>query len=217
METAQPHHNELSQRVAAGDSKALAEAFAGVRDRLRRMIDLRIDPRLRGRLDPDDLLQECFLEAAARTDHFALKQQEDPPLGLYLWLRMITLQSLADAHRRHLDAQMRSVKREVGPPRQTGSDTTALFAGALAANITSPSQAARRNEANEGLRNALEKLPEIDREVLALRHFEELSNSEVAQVLGIQVKAASIRYIRALQRLKAIAVTEGIRIDSSAG
>lgn len=217
METSQPQSAELTNRVAAGDTKALAEAFLGMRERLRRMIDLRIDPRLRGRLDQDDLLQECYLEAAARTDHFAQKQQEDPPLGLFLWLRLITLQTLADAHRRHLDAQMRSVKREAGLPLPSGSDTTAMFIGVLAGNSTSPSRAARRNEANEGLREALEKLPEIDREVLVLRHFEELSNSEVAQVLGIQAKAASIRYIRALQRLKSIAESDGIRIDSSAG
>jgi RNA polymerase sigma-70 factor, ECF subfamily len=191
----------LLERVRRGDERALAELFSRERDRLWRMVQARLDRRLRGRVDPDDILQEAYLDATRRLSHFA----DEPSLSFFLWLRLIVGQTLIDVHRRHLDAQMRDAGREVTIAR-AGSPgaSSASLAGYLVAHLTSPSQAVMRAEMEAQLREAIDSLDPIDREVLILRHFEELTNSEVAETLAIQVKAASIRYVRAVARLKAI-------------
>jgi RNA polymerase sigma-70 factor (ECF subfamily) len=179
----------------------LAEAFSAHRDRLARMVAFRLDPMLAGRVDVDDVLQEAWIAAAERVEHF-LKNES---LSLFVWLRLIVLQTLIDVQRRHLGAKMRDAYREAPVNRSTLSQETSIsMVARLLGSFTSPSLAAVRNENARQLREALDRMDEIDREVLALRHFEELTNSEVAEVLGIQQKAASIRYVRALRRLKAI-------------
>lgn len=196
----------LLERLRAGDDASLAELFSLHRERLRRLVHFRLDPRLRGRVDADDLLQESYLNAAGRLRHFL----EKPSMSFFVWLRMIVDQTLADAHRRHLGAQIRDAGREVrlgaggrrAGGRSEGTSTSMAFR--IAGNLTSPSQAAIREETYRQLEEALESMDPTDREVLALRHFEELTNGEVAEVLGIQEKAASIRYVRALRRLKGI-------------
>jgi RNA polymerase sigma-70 factor, ECF subfamily len=191
----------LLDRVRRGDERALAELFSRERDRLWRMVQARLDRRLRGRVDPDDVLQEAYLDATRRLSHFA----NETSLSFFLWLRLIVGQTLVDVHRRHLDAQMRDAGRDVSIARGASPGaSSASLAGYLVAHLTSPSQAAMRAEMEAQLREAIDSLDPIDREVLILRHFEELTNGEVAQVLAIQVKAASIRYVRALARLKAI-------------
>ena len=147
------------------------------------------------------MLQESYLAAASRLEHFI----KDPASSFFVWLRLVVLQTLTDIHRTHLGAQMRDAHREVSlQARPWKHGTSASLAAHLLANLTSPSQAAMRAEAAGGLEAALESMSGIDREVLALRHFEELSNQETAEVLGIDQKAASIRYVRALKRLKEI-------------
>jgi RNA polymerase sigma-70 factor (ECF subfamily) len=191
----------LVDRIKSGDRQALAEAFSMHRERLWRTVHFRLDHRLQGRVDPDDVLQEAYLAAADRIGHFT----GDSSASLYIWLRLIVTQTMIDVHRRHLGAQMRDADREVsirqGGPLQTTSSCLAIQ---LSGRLTSPSQAAIREERSQQLEKVLEQMDPIDREVLALRHFEELSNSEVAEVLDIQQKAASIRYVRALRRLKAV-------------
>ena len=192
---------ELVDRVRRGDETALAALFSKERDRLWRMVQARLDTRLRGRVDPDDILQEAYLDAIKRVTHFAA----EPEMSVFLWFRMIVGQTLIDVHRRHLEAQRRDAGRDVSITRRAGPEaSSASLAGQLVAHLTSPSQAAIREEMETQLREAIERLEPIDREVLVLRHFEELTNGEVAQVLGIQVKAASIRYVRAIARLKVI-------------
>lgn len=190
---------ELLDRLKNGDDQALASLFARHRDRLLRMVEFRLDARLRGRTDAEDILQEAYLDAAKRMHHFA----QDTSTSFFIWLRMVVTQTLIDVHRRHLGAQMRDVGREMraggGPHSQA---TSFSLAASLLGRFTSPTLAARRAEMAEQLRAALEDMDPIDREVLALRHFEELTNSEVAEELGIQQKAASIRYVRALRRLR---------------
>ena len=191
----------MLERLKGGDRQALAELFSIHRERLWRTVHFRLDRRLQGRVDPDDVLQEAYLSAADRMEHLV----GDSPRSLYVWLRLILGQTLIDVYRRHLGAKMRDAGREVsiqrGPSPQATSTSMAIQ---LAGNLTSPSQAAMRDEMSRRLEQVLEKMDTVDREVLALRHFEELSNSEVAEVLGIQQKAASIRYIRAVRRLKAV-------------
>jgi RNA polymerase sigma-70 factor, ECF subfamily len=191
----------LNERLRQGDPQALAELFAGQRERLRRMVRLRMDRRLQGRLDPSDVLQEAFLEATQRLPEFQTQQN----LPAHLWLRLLTGQRLLILHRRHLGAQMRDVGQEVSlhkgafPPVSSAS-----LAAQLMGRQSSPSQAAVRAEVQIRLQEALNTLEPLDREVLALRHFEELSNTETARVLGLSKSAASNRYVRALVRLKAV-------------
>ena len=191
--------DELDRRLRGGDTAALAELFAMHRERLWRMVDFRLDRRLVGRLDPDDVLQESYVAAQQRLDHFRTRQT----MAGFVWLRLIVGQTLVDAHRRHLGAQGRDAGRE----RSLGGfsypqTTSASLAIHLVGHLTSPSQAAVRAEAYERLERAIAQMEPVDQEVLALRHFEELTNSEVAEVLGIQQKAASIRYVRAVRRLR---------------
>lgn len=190
----------LLERLRGGDESSLAELFLRHRARLWRLVEFRLDPRLRGRVDADDVLQEAYLNAAQRVPHFL----EKPSMSFFIWIRLIVDQTLADVHRRHLGAQLRDAGREIriGGVHPHGTSTSLAFQ--IVGNLTSPSQAAIREETYRLLEEAIESMDSMDREVLALRHFEELTNGEVAEVLGIQEKAASIRYIRALRRLKGI-------------
>jgi RNA polymerase sigma-70 factor, ECF subfamily len=192
---------ELLDRLKQGDDEALAVLFARHRGRLLLMVGFRLDARLRGRVEAEDVLQEAYLDAAKRMHHFA----EDTSTSFFIWLRMVVTQTLVDVHRRHLGAQMRDAAREKGAPAAAYSQATSYsLAAGLLGRYTSPTFAARRAEMAEQLRAALAGMDPIDREVLALRHFEELTNREVAAELGIQQKTASIRYVRALRRLKDI-------------
>jgi RNA polymerase sigma-70 factor (ECF subfamily) len=193
--------DDLLRRAGAGDPHALAELFARYRGRLRRIVRLRLDRRLQGRVDPSDVLQEAQLEIHRRAAEYAA----DPRVPPFLWLRLITGQRLMALHRRHLGAQKRSAGQEIalhrGPMPQA---TSASLAEMLLGRLTSPTQAAHRAEVRLSLQEALNGMDPLDREVLTLRHFEELSNTEVAQVLGLSKTAASNRYIRALERLREI-------------
>jgi RNA polymerase sigma-70 factor (ECF subfamily) len=193
--------DELLRRAGAGDPHALAELFARYRDRLRRMVRLRMDRRLRGRVDPSDVLQEAQVEILRRAAEYAA----DPRLPPFLWLRLITGQRLSALHRRHLGAQKRNAGQEIALHRGPMPQATSIsLAEMLLGRLTSPTQAAQRAEVRVLLQEALNGMDPLDREVLTLRHFEELSNTEVAQVLGLSKTAASNRYIRALERLREI-------------
>jgi len=192
---------ELLSRLEEGDEQALAQAFSRHRERLWQMVRFRMDRRLTGRVDEDDVLQEAYLDAATRLRHF----EHHGASSVFLWLRMIVGQTLVDIHRRHFGARMRSVRREVPIHDFYNPQATSVsIASKLLGRLTSPSRAAMRAELSEQLETALADMDPIDQEVLALRHFEELTNSEVAEVLDIQQKAASIRYVRALKRLREI-------------
>jgi RNA polymerase sigma-70 factor (ECF subfamily) len=207
--------DDLTRRLRACDTAAALELFTACRDRLKRMVRLRLDRRLQGRLDASDVLQEAFLDVQRKAAEFAAK----PDLSAYLWLRLITAERLLQLHRHHLGTQMRDAAQEValyrgGPP----SASTHSLANLLLGRLTSPSQAAMRAERQLRLQEALNTMDATDREVLALRHFEELSNGEVATLLGLSKTAASNRYIRALKRLKEIlSAIPGIDPHPSAG
>ncbi|MFO0809266.1 MAG: sigma-70 family RNA polymerase sigma factor [Gemmataceae bacterium] len=184
------------------DADRLAELWNCQRERLRRMVAFRIDPRLAQRVDPSDVLQEVFLNARQRLGAFAAKQDQSPA-G---WLRLVAEQTLVDVHRRHLGAQQRSVERETPHAALVAqfSTTVAALAEILADPGSSPSQHLAREERVAQLEKALAGLDPIDREVLALRHYEDYSNGDVAELFAITPQAASNRYVRALRRLKAI-------------
>jgi RNA polymerase sigma-70 factor (ECF subfamily) len=191
----------LLLRAKAGDAAALGGLFAHYRDRLRRMVHLRLDRRVAGRLDPSDVLQEAYLDVARRFPEYAAA----PAVPFYVWLRALTGQRLIDLHRRHLGSKMRDAGQEVSLYRGAlPQASSASLAQQLLAGWTSPTQAAVRAEMQFQLQEALNGMDPIDREVVVLRHFEELNNVETAAVLGIEAAAASKRYLRAVRRLKAI-------------
>ncbi|QEL19753.1 sigma-70 family RNA polymerase sigma factor [Limnoglobus roseus] len=191
---------DLLDRLHAGDQAALAELFARHRDKLRRMVQVRMDQRLNGRVAASDVLQEAYIDALKRYPHFFDK----PNQNFFGWLRLVVGQRLADLHREHVLAKRRDVRQEKPMNVPVNPGTSACLAAILVAGLTSPSGVADRNEQYLKLEAALDELDEVDREVLALRHFEELSNTDTASVLGIQPAAASKRYVRALTRLKQI-------------
>jgi RNA polymerase sigma-70 factor (ECF subfamily) len=205
--------DELSRRMRAGEQPALAELFTRSRHRLRSLVRLRLDSRLQGRVDASDVLQEAFIDASRRLGEYTA----DPAMPPYLWLRFLTVQRLMALHRRHLGAQ-RDVGREVSLVRGAlPAANSWSLASQLLGRMTTPSRASVRAEVQVKLQDALNAMDPIDREVLALRHFEELSNNETAAVLGLQKAAASNRYVRALQRLrKALAATPGLLDDPAA-
>lgn len=197
-----PAHSDrvmtAAARIRKGDRDALASSFDANRARLMRIVEFRLDRRLAVRIAPDDVLQEAFVQALERSAHL----QGDADHAIFLWLRLIVLQTLTDLFRKHAGAGMRDVRRETRMGEQETSGLPGLGA-ALLASLTSPTEGLRRAERTLQLHAALSDLADIDREVLALRHFEELSNQAVAGVLQIEEKAASIRYFRALKRLRA--------------
>jgi RNA polymerase sigma-70 factor (ECF subfamily) len=198
-----PNHStessELRRRIEQGDDAALMELFVRHRDRLRRMVKLRLDRRLQGRIDPSDVLQEACIDIARRAREYLA----NPMMPAFLWLRWITGQKLLVLHRQHLGSKMRDVGLEVSLHHGAVPQATSVsLAAMLLGRLTSPTRAAQRAELQLRLQDVLNSLDPIDREILTLRHFEELSNTETAQVLGISKTAASNRYIRALKRLK---------------
>jgi len=191
--------NDLPEEMTPASDGDLSELFARHRDRLRRMVQIRLDRRLQARLDDSDVLQEAFLEASVRYPEYC----SHPTMPPFLWLRFIVGQRLLMLHRKHLGVKARDAGRDVLLYRGAQPEATSQsLAVELLGRNTSPSHAAMRAELQARLQDVLGGMNEIDREVLALRHFEQLSNGEVAHVLGIQQRAASNRYIRALRRLK---------------
>lgn len=201
MADVSPRTDGLLDRAAAGDDAAWGALLCAHEARLVRIVEFRIDFRLRGRIDPADVVQEAFLEASKhRPDYFRA-----PAFPLFLWLRGLVCNKLLELHRHHLGTHMRNAAREVALQRDaTPHATSAALIEQLSGHATRPSAAAMRGERKQQLYEALDAMHPIDREVLALRHFEQLTNGEAAQVLEIQERAAGKRYLRALKRLKAI-------------
>jgi RNA polymerase sigma-70 factor, ECF subfamily len=185
--------------AAGGDENAFAVLVERHRNRLERMVQLRMDRRLRGRVDPADVVQEAYLSARGKF----LQYHTDPRMPFYLWLRLEVGQKLIDVHRFHLGAKMRDAGQEVSLHRGALPQVTSMsLAEHLLGKLTTASHAAMRVELKLRVQEALNNLDPHDREVLILRHFEELSNAEAAQVLGIKPTAAINRYVRALKRLR---------------
>jgi RNA polymerase sigma-70 factor (ECF subfamily) len=195
--------NELLRRAAAGDASAWSSLLEDQRARLRRMIALRLDRRVQRRIDPSDVLQEAYAWAARQLEGYL----REPNLPFHLWLRLIVEQKIALQHRHHLRVRMRDAAREVSlnAVSLSGSQSSEL-AARLLGREPSPAEESVRAELVGRLQEALTRLEHLDREILLLRHYEQLSNGDAALVLGLEESAASKRYVRALQRLKALLV-----------
>jgi RNA polymerase sigma-70 factor (ECF subfamily) len=192
---------DLLQRAAQGDQPALQELLEQHRPRLQRMVRLRLSRRLQGRIDEEDVLQEALIEAARKLPEYF----QNPAAPFYLWLRQLVLLKLAELHRHHLGTQMRDADREVSIycGALPEADSVSLAAHLLG-TLTSPSQAAIKAERRLRLQEVLNSMEPLDREVLALRHLEQLSNAETAGVLGLTPSGATARHMRALKRLRTI-------------
>ena len=192
---------ELLKRAVDGDESALNELFSRYRDRLKQMVHLRLNRRLQGRVDDSDVIQEAYIDVSRRLSEY----HQDPQLPFFLWLRHITGLKLTEVHRRHLGTQMRDAGQEVSLHRGALPEANSVsLAAHLMGAITSPSQAAVKAETRIYVQEALNSMDSLDREVLALKHFEQLSTSEIAQVLGLSKAGAGSRYLRAIKRLRKI-------------
>ncbi|MCA9071139.1 MAG: sigma-70 family RNA polymerase sigma factor [Planctomycetaceae bacterium] len=192
----------LSQRVANGDTDALQSLFRGCRARLKQMIQLRISQQLQRRVDASDIVQEALLQAAVNIDDY----KYDPDRPFYLWIRKIAENKLIEAHRRHFLAAKRDARKELAiPPEQPLSvNSNSLAKQLLIGGGSSPASKAIKAEARQMIHEGLDELEPVDREVLVLHHFEQLSMSEIGLVLGISKSGASKRYLKALDRFREI-------------
>lgn len=195
----QPEQDELIQEALGGNKAALADLFERNRSRLRKMVDLRLDRRIRQRVCPSDVLQEAYIDLAKQLPRYV----ENPKLPFFIWIRWLTGQRLAKIHRFHLDAEKRNAALEVSLYQgRMPQATSYALASKLIGSSTSIGGKLVEAEQLMKLQELLNTLDSDDREVLAMRHFEQLSNSEVALILDVSEPAAGMRYLRALRRLK---------------
>lgn len=192
---------ELLADARAGEPAAVNQLLDRHRQALRRMVDLRMDRALRQRVDASDIVQDVLIEANRRLADYL----SDPRMPFQLWLRHIAQDRLIDAHRRHRVAARRSVDREQPLEARAGLDHSAFdLAARLCDRELTPAAAATRHEMERRFQAALETLDEHDREIVLLRHFEQLSNQQTAEALGLSEPAAGMRYLRAVRRLRAL-------------
>jgi RNA polymerase sigma-70 factor (ECF subfamily) len=187
----------LLQQVRDGDADAMQQLLGRHRNRLLRMVNVRMDPRLNPRIDASDVVQEALMEATRKLPDYL----ERGGCAFYPWLRRIAWERLAQMHRRHIEAQRRSVKREARHAMALSDRSTTLLAKQLAASATSVGGRMVRKEVCLRVRQALEELPVREREAVVLRHLEQLSLGDTAAVLDITTEAARSRYRRAIERL----------------
>ena len=188
------------ESIRSGGIDAATSMFVDSREKLRRMIEFRLDSRLRGRIEPADVLQDAWVNISSRLDEYLAS----PDVPFFIWMRQLTYQQLIDNQRQHFGKKRSPLlERRLS---ESSSSVNVVLNATLRDPGTSPSNAAMRVEDFRGLRNAIRRMDDIDREILMLRHFEQLSNVEVAQILELSTTAASNRYIRAMERLRRILV-----------
>jgi RNA polymerase sigma-70 factor (ECF subfamily) len=202
----QPETEGLLNQARQGEVDAVERLLAAHREPLRRMIGMRLDPALAARIDASDIVQDVLLEAHRRLSDYL----RNPVMPFHLWLRHIAKDHVIDAHRRHRQAQRRSLDREQPlVPAALADHSSYELAGQLLDPERTPASEAIRRELQRRLDGAIAHLEEDDREVILLRHGEQLSNQEVAAALGLTEAAASMRYLRAVRRLRAALLPEG--------
>lgn len=192
----------LLERVRARDTVALDELLGGCRALLRQVVELRLDRRLRARVDASDVVQEVQLEVARRLEDYLARQ----PMPFALWLRKTALENVIRIRRQHVEAECRTVEREL--PLPDGS--SAQLGRQVLARAQTPSQQVRQRELAQLMRQAVAQLPETEQEIILMRNFEGLSNQEASQVLDVDPATASRRYGRALLRLRALLRASGV-------
>lgn len=191
--------HELLDLVRDGDDAATNRLLERHREALRRMADMRLDPKIRQRVDASDIIQDVMIEANRRLQ----KYLDNPIMPFHLWLRQMTTDRIIDAHRRHRVSKKRSVDLEQAPVVAANLDHSSINLGAqICDGELTPAAAAIQNELQRKFEEAVDEMDEIDKEIIVMRHFEKLTNQEVAQVLELSEPAASMRYLRAMRRLR---------------
>ena len=199
LETDADNCAELLKRAADGDASARGQLLLQHRAKLERMVAIRMDARLAQRIDASDVVQEATIEADRRLSEYLA----NPSMDFYLWLRWLTRERLIDLHREHLDTQKRDARREQSVQIDNDRSAAAL-ANVLVGELTSPSNALEREQNRTIVRAAISQLAPIDREILVLRHFEQMSTSQAAEVLNLSKSGAGKRHVMALRKLKGI-------------
>jgi RNA polymerase sigma-70 factor (ECF subfamily) len=204
---------ELLNGVAGGDQSAVNRLMDRHRDAVRRMIQMRLDQAVSRRVDASDVVQDVLMEASQRLNDYL----QNPSMPFHLWLRQLAKDRIIDMHRRHRAAQRRSVDREqnlsgLGSDEQSAADLASLLKDA---ELT-PAAAALRKEMEQRFLVALDQLEENDREIVVMRHFEHLGNSEVAEALQLSPPAAGMRYLRAIRRLRELLGSDDNSTDGTA-
>ncbi len=202
---------ELLKGITDGDSQAVNRLMDRHREAVRRMIQMRLDQAVARRVDASDVVQDVLMEASQRLKDYLA----NPVMPFHLWLRQLAKDRIIDMHRRHRAAQRRSVDREqnmsgLGNDEQSAADLAALLKDA---ELT-PAAAALRREMEQRFLVALDQLEENDREIVVMRHFEHLGNSEVAEALGLSPPAAGMRYLRAIRRLRELLGSDDASLSS---
>ena len=192
--------SDLVRKAVAGEESAIEELFARHRTQLTRMIAVRLDPRLRGRLDPSDIVQDVLVEATQK-----MAELKDNPVEFYPWLRGLAWDRLCRLHRHHVTSQKRSVAREeLFAPTHVDDESVLKLAECIAASGGGPRSQVMQDELRRRVREALTQLPPRDREIIVLRFLEQLSTKDAADVLGISLTAAKSRQLRAVAHLQDI-------------
>jgi RNA polymerase sigma-70 factor (ECF subfamily) len=192
---------ELLAEAGRGQSDAVNRLLERHRIALRKLVQLRLDRKIARRVDASDVVQDVLLEANQRLQEYLA----DPCMPFHLWLRHLAQDRMIDMHRRHRGAQRRSLDRErslVAP--QFGDQSSFDLASQLAASELTPAAASIRHELEQRFLTALDQLDDDDRDIVLMRHFEQLGNSEAAEALGLSPAAAGMRHLRALRKLRAI-------------
>lgn len=199
-----PEHTvtqELLAEVGRGKTEAVNQLLERHRVALRKLVQLRLDRKIARRIDASDVVQDVLLEANERLQEYIA----NPQMPFHLWLRHLARDRMIDMHRRHRGAQRRSLDRERSLASPQFSDQSSFdLASQLAASELTPAAASIRRELEQRFLSALDLLDDDDRDILLMRHFEQLGNSEAAEALGLSAAAAGMRHLRALRKLRAI-------------
>jgi RNA polymerase sigma-70 factor (ECF subfamily) len=196
----EPTQNLLAN-AKDGNADAVNRLMDRHRDSLRRMVQMRLDHKVQRRVDVSDVVQDVLVEANRRLQDYL----QNPAMPFHLWLRQIAQDRIIDAHRRHRGSAKRSVDREQ-PLLVAGADdhSTMQLVAQLCDPQMTPGAVATQQEMVRAVEQAITKLPDQDCEIIIMRHFEQLSNQEIAQALGLSEPAASMRYLRAIKRLRVL-------------
>lgn len=199
----------LAQLRETDDAAAVDRLLERHREPLRRMIDMRLDARIQTRIDASDIVQEVMVDANRRLQEYL----QSPNMPFHLWLRHIARDRIIDAHRRHRVSAKRSVDREQKKAPSPLDHSTVELVAQLCDSQLTPAAAATMQELQRRFQQAIDQLDDHDREVVLMRHFEQLSNQDVAQALGLSEPAASMRYLRAMRKLRTLLTDPNASVD----
>ncbi|MEX0824737.1 MAG: sigma-70 family RNA polymerase sigma factor [Pirellulaceae bacterium] len=190
---------ELLRSAKQGNEEAVNRLLEKHRDPVRRLVQMRLDRKVQQRVDVSDVVQEVMVEASGRLQDYL----QNPAMAFHLWLRQIAWDHMIDTYRRHRVSAKRNMDREQSMAVPTGFDDSAIeLAGQLCDPAMTPQQIASQKEIAAQVETAIERLGEQDREIVMMRHYEHLSNLEIAEALQLNPPAASMRYLRAVRRLR---------------